>query len=260
MTTLRVNGISLHVQVLAPVAERAAPAVLVHGLGVDTLASWYFTLAGAVNDTGRRVVMYDLRGHGRSERPATGYRLDDFVDDLAGLLAALGVTGPVCLLGNSFGGTVAFGYALRHPDRVSGIVAIESAPPTEEWLSRARRRLELPAGRERYGASTLAADLGSSRPADPAELAGITCPVLCVYGAESGLAAALPRIRNWLPQARMAVVPGQRHTVLVDAPAAVRELVLPWLDTLEGRHPDDRTDLGALDHHQQRPLRLDTAL
>lgn len=131
MAMLQTDRIRLHVQRLAPPDGRpaTATAVLLHGLLTDSLASYYFTVANGLAAAGLDVVMYDLRGHGRSERPATGYHLDAFVTDLEALLAGLGITGPVHLVGNSFGGTVAFGFADRHPERVAGLTVIESEPP-----------------------------------------------------------------------------------------------------------------------------------
>src|SRR6201995_2917739 len=121
------NGIRQNHEVLLPRgggAEEAPTIVCVHGILIDSLASYYFTVAQALRDAGFRVVLYDLRGHGKSEQPASGYRLDDFVEDLAGLLDALAVD-TAYFLGNSFGGTVVYGFAARHPHRVAGITAIE---------------------------------------------------------------------------------------------------------------------------------------
>src|ERR1700730_207853 len=105
------GDIRLHVQRLAPRDGRPATAtvVLIHGLLTDSLASYYFTLAPAFAASGLDVVMYDQRGHGRSGRPESGYTLDTNVEDLDALLDRLEVTGPVHLVGNSYGGTVAFG-------------------------------------------------------------------------------------------------------------------------------------------------------
>lgn len=263
MNLVRVNGVALHVAQLAPDGGRAGEvagtahrtAVLIHGMTTDTLASWYFTLAWPLAELGFRVVMYDLRGHGKSERPATGYALDDFVDDLAGLLGELGITGPVHLVGNSFGGTVAFGYAARQPQRVAAVVAIESSLPTEEWfvrmgrrLRRATDRLGYPhalarirarrgpraegravAARDLLVATTVAEELPASRLPPPEQLAAIGCPVLCIYGGASRVGDLAPAVHALLPQARTVVVPGQGHSVLVDRPAQVIRLVVPWL-------------------------------
>lgn len=269
MTMIRANGINVHVEQLEPPARAGdgppgdsagrvstpPTLVMIHGMASDTLASWYFTLAKPLADAGLRVIMYDLRGHGHSERPQVGYTLDDLVDDLAALLAGLGVTGPVHLLGNSFGGTIAFSYAIRHPERVAAIATIESSPPTKAWMARVTRRLnraadllprdealaEITAGRgervarraratgEMLTSTTLARDLPASPLPAPAQITAIGVPVLCVYGADSAVAELAPEVARLLPQARTVVLPGERHTVLIDQPETMRRLVLAWL-------------------------------
>jgi pimeloyl-ACP methyl ester carboxylesterase len=270
MSVVRANGLSIHVQQLAPpepaAGTGAAPtAVMIHGLALDTLASWYLTLANPLAAAGFNVVMYDLRGHGHTERPAEGYRLDDFVDDLAGLLAALDIAGPVHLFGNSFGGTIAFGYAARHPERVAAIATVESLAPTAAWLERIPEWLDraapyLPGGagpagldaargqradrlaravREVFASTSLRRDVPASRLPAEERIAAIGCPVLCVYGGESRIRPLAPDLHRLLPQARIVTVPGQRHTVLVDRPDAVRDIVMPWLCQVCGLQPDD---------------------
>lgn len=256
MSLVRANGVTLHIQVLTPEAVPQPPtAVLVHGLASDTMASWYFTLAHPLVEMGFRVLLLDLRGHGHSERPAHGYALDDFVDDLDALLASHGGPGPYHLFGNSFGGTIAYAYAARHPDRVAGIVAVESSPPTTAWFARLRRRLDelaaavaepraLVAVGVRRGArgvrrardagrllaeTTLRAELPSARLPDPARLAAITCPVLCLYGELSHVAELAAETRHLLPQAETRVFPGQKHSLLIDRPDEIRSAVTTWL-------------------------------
>ncbi|WP_232534279.1 alpha/beta fold hydrolase [Plantactinospora sp. KBS50] len=301
---VRANGIELHVQRLDPAAggPRHGPtAVLLHGMASDTMASWFFTMAEPLVRAGYPAVLQDLRGHGRSERPAAGYDLDHFVDDLAALLDGLAVTGPVLLFGNSFGGTIAFGYAARHPERVAGIVAVESAPPIPEWMRRVRVRLDRVADRlpragalaeigARRGAvaarraadtgrllsdTSIAEELPASRLPTTGDLAAIDCPVLCLYGGESAVGELAPAVCQLLPQTRVVVLPGQRHSVLIDQPRAVRRHVFAWLaehfgsdaaqpatprqrDTQEV--PDGHDDHRSVDHHQQRPVRLDAAV
>lgn len=258
MTMLQVNGLAMHVQQVPPAAQTQGPApvaVLIHGTATDSMASWYLTLARPLAEAGFRVVMYDLRGHGHSERPPSGYGLDDFVDDLGALLEELSITGPVYLLGNSLGGTIAFCYAIRDPERVAAVVTIESSPPTPEWMRRIGRRVaalaaRLPeedalaeigaqrgpgavrraeAVRDLLATTTLAEELPASPPPDPARLARVACPVLCLFGGDSAVSELAPAVELLLPQARTVVVPDQGHTLLVRAPQTVRELVLPWL-------------------------------
>src|SRR5688572_33194757 len=92
MADVTARGVRFHVQRLGPDAA-AATVVFLHGLVMDNLSSFYFTLANPAAATAR-VVLYDLRGHGMSHRPATGYRVADLVADLDALLAALAVDGP----------------------------------------------------------------------------------------------------------------------------------------------------------------------
>ena len=76
-------------------------AVLLHGL-TGSSETWG-GVAERLNQQGYRCIAPDLRGHGESPKPARGYRLADFVADLAQTLPAE----PELLIGHSFGGLVA---------------------------------------------------------------------------------------------------------------------------------------------------------
>ena len=257
MTKLATATITTHVQRLAAqgVAEGQAPVVVfVHGLLTDSLASYYFTLGPAFAAAGVDVIMYDLRGHGRSDRPAGGYHLEAFVDDLAALLAALGETRPVHVVGNSFGGTVAAGLAAWYPELVATVTMIESEPPTAAWtghmaagLADARDRLAddwaIDWIAEHYGAhtarlskgankilraTTMAEDIPASRVIDD-DLSAITCPLLAIFGDESGLAAQVPDFAAKLAHTRAVVLPEQGHSVLVERTDETRAVILEWV-------------------------------
>lgn len=73
-----------------------------------------------------QVVSIDQRGHGRSGRP-TGYRGEDFADDVAALVEQLGC-GPAILLGHSLGARNALVAANRHPELVRAVVALDFTP------------------------------------------------------------------------------------------------------------------------------------
>jgi pimeloyl-ACP methyl ester carboxylesterase len=75
-----------------------------------------------------RVTSYDLRGHGFSDRPPSGYTSAVMAEDLRQLLAALGL-GPALLVGHSFGGVTALHAALLAPGAVAGVVLSDSFFP-----------------------------------------------------------------------------------------------------------------------------------
>jgi pimeloyl-ACP methyl ester carboxylesterase len=81
-----------------------------------------------------RVVSMDQRGHGLSGH-SSDYSLDAFVGDIAALLDHLGAREPVVLIGNSLGGTNAFLFAARHPERVRAMVIEEGPPEQRETLT-----------------------------------------------------------------------------------------------------------------------------
>jgi pimeloyl-ACP methyl ester carboxylesterase len=79
--------------------------------------SWNIQMTRLVRHWGNniRIISYDHRGHGESgEAPMHTYRIDRLAEDLAELLAALEVAGPVTLAGHSMGGMTALAY-LRRP-------------------------------------------------------------------------------------------------------------------------------------------------
>ncbi|MBE1494733.1 pimeloyl-ACP methyl ester carboxylesterase [Amycolatopsis lexingtonensis] len=257
MSRIRAGELDVHVQRLAaeaPLDGDAPLVVCVHGLLTDSLASYYFTLGPALAARGLDVLMYDLRGHGRTTRPASGYRLDQFVDDLVAVLDACGATRPVHVVGNSFGASVAFGLAAARPDRVASVIAIEGEPPTSAWtqhmadgLADAKTRLALDEVigwiADNHGAhtarlskaahriletTTIAEDVPRSATI-AADLSAVRCPVFAIFGGDSGLAAQVPDFEANLARCRCAVLPDQGHSVLVERTAEVIDLVFEWV-------------------------------
>jgi pimeloyl-ACP methyl ester carboxylesterase len=100
------------------------PALLLHGSGpgVSAWANWRLNLPVLAEQ--RRVIAPDMAGFGFTERKGEDhYSLQGWIDHLLGLLDALGLE-QADLMGNSFGGSLALQFALRHPDRVRRIVAM----------------------------------------------------------------------------------------------------------------------------------------
>jgi pimeloyl-ACP methyl ester carboxylesterase len=108
MPFVPVNG----VQIYSEDSGRGEPLVLVHGSWDDHTA--WDAVAPRLAES-FRVVTYDRRGHGQSERPAAqGSRIED-EDDLAALIMALDCA-PAHVAGNSFGASISLGLAARRPE------------------------------------------------------------------------------------------------------------------------------------------------
>jgi pimeloyl-ACP methyl ester carboxylesterase len=119
MPTLAVADFELNYQRIGAGED----VVLIHGLGAN-LAFWYLG-GGRHVAANRQVLLYDLRGHGRSSTPATGYRLPVMADDLEALLSHVGMN-RVHLVGHSFGGRVALAFAGLYPDKVRSLVIADT--------------------------------------------------------------------------------------------------------------------------------------
>jgi non-heme chloroperoxidase len=132
------------------------PVVLVHAWGLNT-HMWNAQLP-ALLDAGLQVVTVDQRGHGRSDRPTTGYELDTLSADVLAVLDALDLH-DVVLVGQSMGGTVVAHAAggLGSP-RVAKVVL--SAPITPCLTTGADNDLGLPAEAFAANRAAMAADIG----------------------------------------------------------------------------------------------------
>jgi len=239
MPVVRVNGVALHSQHLG-----AGPLVaMLHGLVIGNMATWYFTAAHALSKR-HRVLLYDLRGHGKSERVETGYDLGTMVGDLEALLeASRGGEGEdgerISLVGHSYGGLVALRYAMAHPERMArlALVDVPLSPASiavglepdlddeeedlflglpqflQQSLTRGSRRarhllstLDLLLRR-----ASLLEDLKAEPDVTEEDLARVSCPVLCLYGDASWFLPDSEAYAAWLPDARRVVIPGRHH-------------------------------------------------
>lgn len=149
--TLRANGIDVHYYRAGNPDGR--PIVLAHGYTddgrcweplADDLAAEYDLL------------MYDARGHGRSDAPAEGYAIADRVADLVGVVEGLELADPI-LLGHSMGGSTVANAAATHPDLASALVLEDPAgllPEVRSGDGEAKAR-EVAADVERWRTASL---------------------------------------------------------------------------------------------------------
>jgi len=116
------DGLSLHA---LEWSREGVALVLVHGFSND--AHVWDDVAPAVAPYYRTLAL-DLRGHGDSDRDAQArYDYDSHVADLIAATESIGIRRMV-LVGHSLGGRVATLFAGRHPERVAGLVIVDSGP------------------------------------------------------------------------------------------------------------------------------------
>lgn len=138
----------------------APPIILQHG-GRDHARNWDWVAQAFA--TGHRVIAPDLRGHGDSAWAVDGrYELMDFVEDFAGIVAALDLP-PCPIVGHSLGGNVTTRFAGLYPDRVTRLVNIEGLGDSPDRA--ARIAAEDPLDRLRKGIERRAA-LAARSPRD----------------------------------------------------------------------------------------------
>lgn len=117
-----VEGVRFRVREEGP--RRAPPIVLIHGF-TFSLESWDGWAADLARD--HRVIRYDLAGHGLSGPDPRGrYDMTTRVRQLGKLLDRLGI-GHATIAGNSFGGLVAWNFAVARPHRVDRLILVDSA-------------------------------------------------------------------------------------------------------------------------------------
>lgn len=128
MAIITVNNVKFHVQELNPSGSQTI--VMVSGM-VSTLAQWYFTLAPVLAKK-YHVLMFDLRGHGKTEKVIYGYDLTTIASDVIGLMDSKKIA-RAHILGYSFGAQTALKCAIQFPERFDKIVLIE-CPSTQHTM------------------------------------------------------------------------------------------------------------------------------
>ena len=251
------NGLKFHVQVMGGGTDAAGvrrpKVVMLHGLVIDNLSSWFYTLAHPMASQAD-VHLADMRGHGRTEIPDAGYS----VADLLGLLEAWGVDEPIHFFGNSFGCVVGLALAQRHPEKVASLFLIEahfSVPGWGEHMAgtlalaafgldevAVRAYLETEADRKTsrlakrteklFFGTTLIEDLKVEKPIDWLEQ--ITCPVFAIYGSQSDILDRARELDAKLGDCTLEIVPDASHSLLIENSALIKARAYAWLNTHAG--------------------------
>jgi len=159
MNFIEVNGTALRYELSS---AGAITLVLVHEMG-GTLESW--DLVVPMLSAKRRVLRYDARGAGLSEKVRGDLTIDTMVADFMALMDALNITGKVALAGMAVGGAIALHTAAVFPDRVAAVAVSSPAIGIA-----ADRRAALLARAERMEREGLRAILDALDTAYPCEL------------------------------------------------------------------------------------------
>jgi len=214
------------------------PVVLHHGLGAD-LEVWRPQIDHL--RPSRRVLAFDMRGHGRSPR-APEYGVDSAVSDLEDVTAGLP---RFWLVGHSFAGVVLTAFASRHPERLHGLVYVDALgdardPPPEvreyfrthdaamtpDRLQEAYLEMLGPMAKPATQRQVLQSVARMDLPAFAALRASMLemAPPRHFNGPKFAIDAEgpdNPRMASRLPGIRRVVIPGVSHWLMLDDPRAV---------------------------------------
>ncbi len=116
------NGVTLHT---LQWDGQGQTLVCVHGVTAN--ASSFQALADALSPQ-HRILAYDIRGRGDSDKPQSGYSIPIYANDLAALIDALGLERPV-IVGHSLGALIGLYFAAHYPDKLSKLVLIDAGAP-----------------------------------------------------------------------------------------------------------------------------------
>jgi pimeloyl-ACP methyl ester carboxylesterase len=216
-----------------------------------------------------RCVAYDLRGHGGSSSPLTGYGIQDHTNDLMSVMDSLGIRS-ACLVGLSMGGGIALSAALNHPERVWRLVLASSTLgglPWEETMWNYFREFETQARQigvqlavervwvrgplfrnaarypslmkkvremaERFSGGNIFDHATYPRPTVPdcERLNEVKCPTLVLRG-ELETPEFIRRasiLADEIPETRFEVLRGAGHILNLEAPAAFNAAVARFL-------------------------------
>ena len=101
--------------------EQGPPMICAHGITANAFC--FQALANELSST-HRVIAYDLRGRGDSDKPESGYSLSIHAQDLAEIIDALELDRPI-VLGHSLGAMIALNFAAHYPEKLSKLILVD---------------------------------------------------------------------------------------------------------------------------------------
>lgn len=247
---VQVGDYAMHYRVGGLGAAEQRPVVLVHG---QVVSSRYLVPLGEELARDFRVLIPDLPGYGKSEKPRGTPSLDFLADSLVAWMDALAIP-EAMLFGNSYGCQVTTAVALRHPRRVARLVLQGPTVDAEGRGATTQLRRWLAAGRfERPSLSLVMLldylDAGFSRALgtfgevlrDRIEerLPKIAVPTLVVRGSRDPIVPQrwAEEVTALLPAGQLRVVPGAGHTMCFSHALELARVMRPFLTERLGLLP-----------------------
>ena len=259
MATFTSGGLALAYDDIQPAGEAAGTVLLVHGFATSRAENWRrLGWYGAFERKNYRLVAFDLRGHGESEKPhdPAAYGREALVADIVGLMDHLGL-GRVDLMGYSMGARLSLQVASAHPDRVANLIVggiggrMLQPPPTpapgamtmaeamraedpEAITEKTLKGFRLFADQQGEDRLALAAfSQGRGEATDAGELAAITAPTLVVAGSRDEMAGDPQALADAIPGAKAVTLPACDHFSAIPHAlfkAAVFDFLEGWLE------------------------------
>ncbi len=212
---------------------RHLPVLLIHGFASNASMNWIGTTwAGTLQSEGFRVIAFDNRGHGESQKlyATTDYGAPLMAEDAFRLLDHLGIA-KAHVVGYSMGARIATFLSVGHPDRVASVVfgglginmvrgiagtgpiahALEAAS-IDDVTNPTARTFRAFAEQTKSDLLALAACIRSARAPITAEMVGqIHAPVLIAVGEHDVIGGPAEGLAELMPNATPFTIPGRDH-------------------------------------------------
>jgi pimeloyl-ACP methyl ester carboxylesterase len=231
------NGVSIAYLDVPPHEGQGDPILLIHGFASNHAVNWVNTLwVKTLTRAGYRVIMFDNRGHGESEKlyDPEAYHSYRMAEDATRLLDHLGIE-RADVMGYSMGARITAHMALASPERMRsvllgglgfhlvdgvglplGIADAMEVRSLDELTDPMQRMFRAFAEQTGSDLKALAACIRGSRQAlTRAEVASITLPTLVSVGTNDDVAGSGPELARLLPNATSLDIPGRDHNLAV---------------------------------------------
>jgi pimeloyl-ACP methyl ester carboxylesterase len=250
---IRANGVELYYERYGS----GEPVIFSHGW-LDNLSVWKPQADILAKD--HTVVLYDLRGHGASDKPEGEYSVQAMVHDLDALIKELKLD-KVTLVGFSMGGALSLVYTLQHPETVSRLALIGTAArmprrayalllPMHLFSYQSLIKRYFSKSRFYRASQKMTNAFVSSAKRVPKRVAydslkelikrydirdrvsEIRVPTLIVQGErDPGMQKAVLYLHNHVAGSKLHVVPGAGHEVMVEKPEEVSQILQEFLNS-----------------------------